>query len=169
MASREDFSFDKPIIRYASGDEDFYAIDQMLESLINNVTPLEKETAILNVFEQFLHSEHQLYTTIQTEQPKLKTIREYLQQYFLEKVTLDQLERVSGLNKFHIIRLFKEAFKVPPHTYQTLLRVNYAKRELRKSRVIAEVALEAGFYDQSHFIKVFKSHIGVTPEKYQKL
>jgi len=82
---------------------------------------------------------------------------------------LDDLERVSGINKFHLIRLFKDEFGIPPHMYQTLLRINYAKRQLRKQKQITEVALEAGFYDQSHFHKVFKSHTGITPEKYEKI
>ena len=101
--------------------------------------------------------------------PKLKIIKEYLDSLFLEKITLEQLEHASGLNKFHIIRLFKEAFTIPPHAYQTLLRVNYAKKELCKYRQLAEVAVESGFYDQSHFVKVFKSYTGTTPDRYQKL
>jgi AraC-like DNA-binding protein len=162
--------FDQPIIRYASRGKEFQKIDQVINSLTGDSSPLAKETAILMAFEQFFRAEYGSNTLdSRAEKPRLKITREYLQQYFGEKVTLDQLEQVSGLNKFHLIRLFKAAFNVPPHAYQTLLRVNYAKRELRKAREIAEVALEAGFYDQSHFIKVFKSHTGVTPEKYQRL
>ncbi|MBP2628054.1 MAG: transcriptional regulator, AraC family [Firmicutes bacterium] len=170
MKSKGSFLFNNPIIKDVSAYETFQAIDNMMKSLKSNASPLKKEASILAVFEQSLSGEKRTGDiNCKKEHPKLKIIREYLHSHCLEKVTLDQLERSSGLNKFHIIRSFKEAFKVPPHTYQTLLRVNYAKKELCKHRQMAEVAIEAGFYDQSHFIKVFKGYTGITPDKYQKL
>lgn len=169
MASREDFTLDKPCIRYIAKAEELTLFNQMIETLTDQVTPLEKETSILNVFDLLFQAEcNPCSFCVHKERPKLNLIRKYLEQFFLEKVTLDSLEQVSGINKFYILRLFKATYKVPPHAYQLLLRVNYAKRELRKQRVIADIAAETGFYDQSHFIKVFKSHTGVTPEKYQK-
>ena len=169
MASRTEFFLNKPVIGYAKGRADFLLMNQMLENLMSKAAPLEKEASILQVFERFFRTEYEVYRlSARKEQPGLRIIREYIRQYFREKVTLDTLEQVSGLNKFHIIRLFKESFKVPPHTYQTLLRVNYAQKELRRQRPLAEIAIDAGFYDQSHFIKVFKSHTGVTPDKYQR-
>ena len=169
MKSKGSLALNHPIIKDVSVYETFQTINNMIKSLKSNESPLKKEASILAVFEQSLSGEKRTGDiTYKKEQPKLKMIREYLHSYFLEKVTLDQLEQASGLNKFHIIRSFKETFKVPPHTYQTLLRVNYAKKELCKHRQMAEVAIEAGFYDQSHFIKVFKGYTGITPDKYQR-
>jgi AraC-like DNA-binding protein len=159
-----------PIVKDVSACGLLQAAGRMMERLNSNASPLEKEASILAVFEQALNGEKKSYAlSRKQEHSKLKVIRDYLQNYFLEKVTLDQLEQVSGLNKFHIIRLFKTAFTIPPHTYQTLLRINYAKKELCKDRQLTEVALESGFYDQSHFSKVFKWYTGITPDKYQKL
>lgn len=169
MKSKGSFHFNNPIIKDVSVCGNFQMIDNMMKIIKSNASPLEKETSIVAVFEQSLSGEKRTGDiNCDKKHPKLKIIREYLHSYFLEKVTLDQLEQSSGLNKFHIIRSFKKAFKVPPHTYQTLLRVNYAKKELRKHRQMAKVAIEAGFYDQSHFIKVFKGYTGITPDKYQK-
>ncbi|WP_221469543.1 helix-turn-helix domain-containing protein [Cohnella nanjingensis] len=55
---------------------------------------------------------------------------------------------------------------MPPHAYQSLLRVNYAQTQLARRRPIAEAAAEAGFYDQSHFTKAFAGFVGATPLKY---
>lgn len=171
LASNGSPLFDAPVIRRASTENAaFCPVRRMLESLTGNAGPLEKEAGILAVFEQIMQNDKQeLAVSCSRQKPKVDLIREYLHGCFREKITLDQLAQISALDKFRIIRLFKEAFNIPPHTYQTLLRVNYAKQELRKHRAITEVALEAGFYDQSHFSKVFKSHVGVTPDKYQKL
>lgn len=168
MKSKDSFVLTNPIIKDVSAYETFQTIDSMVKSLKSNASPLEKEASILAVFDQAVSGEKRTGgIKCKKEHPKLKIIREYLHSYFLEKVTLDQLEQASGLNKFYIIRSFKEAFKVPPHIYQIVLRVNYAKKELCKHKQIAQVANEAGFYDQSHFSKVFKSYTGITPDKYQ--
>lgn len=169
MNSHSNYIFNQPVIREAPVHEASFELNTLLETLSTDVIPLEKEASIMSFFERHLTGRQTSRNDAASlEQPKLKLIREYLQSCFLEKITLDQLEEASGLNKFHIIRLFKQFFKIPPHTYQTLLRVNYAKKELRKHRPLTEVALAAGFYDQSHFTKVFKAHTGVTPDGYQK-
>ncbi len=51
--------------------------------------------------------------------------------------------------------------------FRSMLRVNHAKKELRKKKHPVELAAGLGFFDQSHFIKVFKSHVGVTPRQYR--
>jgi len=168
--SKERPVFNYPIVKANSDDEIFNLTNKMIENLTRNVNPLEKEGSIIAIFEKMASHFNQIKNkSYKEELPKLKIVKEYLHSKFFEKITLDQLELISGINKFHIIRLFKEEFNIPPHTYQTLLRINYAKKQLRKQRSIAEVALEAGFYDQSHFNKVFKSHMGITPDRYEKL
>jgi AraC-like DNA-binding protein len=169
MNSEGECLFDQPVVSDIGDYQTFSMVNKKIDSLTSNVSLLEKEASIIAVFEKTIGFSKVRNLTIRKELPKLKVIKEYLYSNFLEKITLDQLEQISGLNKFSIIRLFKEEFKIPPHTYQTLLRINYAKKQLCKYKQIAEVAYETGFYDQSHFQKVFKSHTGVTPDKYQKL
>lgn len=133
------------------------------------VSPLEREGWVMAVWEAlFPCAQSEADRCCRRALPGVALIKEYLDSCFMKKITLAELEQVSGLNKFNIIRLFNKSFNLPPHTYQLLLRVNYAKKELRKNRQQTEVALEAGFYDQSHFCKVFKTHTGITPDKYQK-
>ncbi|HWR42377.1 AraC family transcriptional regulator [Sporomusa sp.] len=159
-----------PVVKDMSDAQAFAAMNEVVESLTSPSSPLEKEASIMALLEQVVKDMNQVPKNSQPQElPKLTAIKDYLQDNFLKKVTLEELEQISGLSKFNIIRSFKEEFAIPPHTYQTLLRINYAKRQLRQCKHIVEVAYEAGFYDQSHFNKVFKSHTGVTPEKYQKL
>lgn len=171
IGSRDEYSFDCPIIKSLSTTAGLQKSKTLLATIKTCKSPLEKETNILRLFEAALSGDKQTSGSddlaLFHNEPGVQRIREYLRDCFLEKVTLDQLAYVSGLNKFHVIRLFKAAYHIPPHAYQTLLRVNYAKNELRKKRRLIDVAMAAGFYDQSHFIKVFKSYTGVTPEQYQ--
>jgi AraC-like DNA-binding protein len=48
------------------------------------------------------------------------------------------------------------------------LRLEHAKNALATSeRAIADIALEAGFYDQSHFTAAFRRQFGMTPAEYR--
>jgi AraC-like DNA-binding protein len=161
---------DGPVVTDMSEAQAFIVMGNAIKSLTGPASLLEKEANIMALLEQVVKDMSQLSPGTQPKELfKLTAIKDYLQENFLKKVTLAELEQVSGLNKFTLIRSFKEEFTIPPHTYQTLLRINYAKRQLRQNKHIIEVAYESGFYDQSHFIKVFKGHTGVTPEQYQKL
>jgi AraC-like DNA-binding protein len=55
---------------------------------------------------------------------------------------------------------------MPPHAFQTQLRITRAKEMLRRGWPISRVALEAGFADQSHLTRHFKRLLQVTPGQY---
>jgi AraC-like DNA-binding protein len=55
---------------------------------------------------------------------------------------------------------------MPPHEYQLQVRIARAKSALRTGSPIAQVALDMGFADQSHFTRVFKRLVGGTPAQY---
>jgi AraC-like DNA-binding protein len=65
------------------------------------------------------------------------------------------------------IDLFK-AVGLPPHAYQTQLRLARAKTLLAQGCEVGSVASETGFFDQSHFTQQFKRHYWVTPGNYSK-
>jgi len=92
--------------------------------------------------------------------------REYLQAHALQNVTLPELARCAGLSAFHLCRVFRESVGMPPHAYQTQVRVRRAKSLLRARVPIAEVAAAAGFYDQAHLTRHFKRIVGLTPGRY---
>lgn len=156
------------ILRYSTDDPALSSIGPMLKKLVSFASPLEKEELLLTIVHRIVRSGSSLrYFTSEFQRAGVEGIQQYLLKFFNKKVSLADLEQASGLNRFAIIQSFKDVFKLPPHAYQTLLRVNYAKKELKQGRPLLEVGLEAGFYDQSHFTKVFKNYVGLTPSAYQ--
>jgi len=89
---------------------------------------------------------------------------DYLHEHYLEDVSLDRLAAIAGLSRFHFLRAFEREFMLPPHAYQTTLRVEHARLLLCAG--VPAHAIEAGFSDQSHLIRQFKRAWGVTPSQY---
>ena len=92
--------------------------------------------------------------------------KSYLQERYTESVTLDELAAVAGLSRFHLVRTFAKHIGLPPHAYQTHIRIERAKALLRAGMPPATVATTAGFADQSHFTRHFKNIVGATPNVY---
>lgn len=96
----------------------------------------------------------------------VRRVRDYLHVHALARVTLDQLSAEAKLSKFHLLRLFKAATGFTPWQYQAQLRIEAAKRLLRAGEPPSQVADACGFVDQSHFTRMFKNLLGITPAVY---
>ncbi|EPR33078.1 AraC protein arabinose-binding/dimerization [Alkalidesulfovibrio alkalitolerans DSM 16529] len=98
--------------------------------------------------------------------------REMLHARAPENVGLDELAAATGLSPFHLIRVFTRTMGLPPHGYQTQLRLDAARRLLCSPHPglrLADIAQECGFADQSHLTRAFKRAFGVTPGAYRKI
>jgi AraC-like DNA-binding protein len=100
--------------------------------------------------------------------PVLRRAREHVRSSFTRGLPLDELSIRTGMCKFALVRAFKREFGLPPHAYQTHLRVNLARALIRQGVPIAHAALQAGFSDQSHLNRHFKRRLGFTPGQYAK-
>lgn len=93
----------------------------------------------------------------------LKTL---LNENFDTKIKLDHISSSLGMSKFKAIRTFKKSTGMTPFSYVLQKRIEKAKILIAQNVKLSHVALESGFYDQSHFSKYFKSYVGVTPISY---
>ncbi len=91
---------------------------------------------------------------------------DYLVEHYAENVSLETLARMANLSPFHFNRVFSEQKGMPPHAFQTQLRVSRAKSLLRAGLAIPQVAAQTGFADQSHLTRHFKRLVGVPPGQY---
>lgn len=96
-------------------------------------------------------------------------VRFWLEEHYLESVSMDQLARMAGVTKSYFFRAFKKAFGMPPLAYQQMLRIEAAKTLLRATTLnCAEVAERAGFTDVYFFHRIFKKHTGFTPKQFRQ-
>jgi AraC-like DNA-binding protein len=100
--------------------------------------------------------------------PAARRAREYLHELFTENVGLETLASAVGLNRFHLLRLFRAEFGLPPHEYLTHLRVARARVLLAEGVPAGRVAMDVGLYDQSQLNRHFKRIVGLTPGQYAR-
>jgi AraC-like DNA-binding protein len=83
-----------------------------------------------------------------------------------ELVTLDQVAGAVGVSKYHLARLFRRTVGVPVQRYHRCLRAEQARLLIDRGSSPSLAGAAAGFFDQSHFSRVFKQTFGVSPGTY---
>ena len=101
------------------------------------------------------------------EMPTLRGLIEHIEAQDLAHLSLEQLAGQAGLGRYQLIRAFRAATGLTPHAYLLNARVNRGRLLLRDGLALADIAYKLGFADQSHFQRVFKAHVGVTPGQYR--
>jgi AraC family transcriptional regulator len=101
---------------------------------------------------------------------KLRAVLEYVEEHLDARPTLQEMAAVARLSPTYFAWQFKRAMGLPPHRYIIGRRIARAKQILESYRdiALAQVALQAGFCDQSQFSNHFKRFIGVTPGKFRR-
>lgn len=85
------------------------------------------------------------------------------------KLRTKDLEELSNYSARHLNRLFYQNIGMNMKTYNRLLRINLALKMIGEKRGnLTQLAMELGYYDQSHFIKDFSEICGVSPTEYIK-
>lgn len=91
-----------------------------------------------------------------------------IQDNFRQIVTISGVAAEVGIHPFHLSKVFRQFHKQSVSEFVNHLRIQFACRELGDPRnELADVALAAGFSDQSHFTRVFRQVRGVTPGAYR--
>ena len=69
----------------------------------------------------------------------------------------------------HLNRVFNKQIGTNIKTFSSLTRLNYTLKQLKfKSSTLADIAVQCGYYDQSHFTQDFRNYCGTTPSLYLK-
>ena len=93
----------------------------------------------------------------------VRQVREYIETYYAENISLQQLAKLVNLNQFHLADVFCKEVGLPPHAYLNQVRIQRAKQLILSGESIAQVAHDTGFVDQSHLTRRFKRIVGCTP------
>ncbi|MGM0213707.1 AraC family transcriptional regulator [Enterococcus sp. AZ109] len=135
-----------------------------------------KEQSELDFFENtqlayqlIVDLKQELLTKKQEKHPTAEKIKSYLEAHYQEAIGLSNIEEQFQFSKYKCIRLFEEAYDIPPMAYLTRYRVMCSLSLLTEGKqTIHEIAQQVGFANGNYFAKVFKKELGQSPSEYQK-
>jgi AraC family transcriptional regulator len=97
------------------------------------------------------------------------TVRELIHAQLDRPLRVADLAEAAGVHRVHLGRVFRARYGESIGAYHRRLRIEWAARELiRVDASLSDVALRAGFADQSHFTRFFRRTMGVTPHAYRR-
>jgi AraC family transcriptional regulator len=99
----------------------------------------------------------------------LRRAEEFLHDNFTASFVLRDVAHSAGVHPVHLARVFRKHHGCTIGEYVRRLRLEVAARQIIGSKTpLAEIALAAGFADQSHLTNTFKAHFGFTPSAYRR-
>jgi AraC family transcriptional regulator len=99
---------------------------------------------------------------------RLNRTLDFINQNLTRDLRLWELAQIAGMSPNYFCELFKASTGVPPYKYILRRRIERAKQYLRDPKItLAHAGAAAGFADQSHFTKVFRRIVGVTPMRFR--
>ena len=96
----------------------------------------------------------------------IERVLQHIDQHLEQPLTLSDLAQVAGLSMWRFATVFRQQVGTAPHRYICRVRVQRAQALMLGGLSAATAASEAGFYDQSHLSRHFKSVCGMTPGQY---
>ena len=98
-----------------------------------------------------------------------KEMLAYIQECYLDKITLAMLADQFHLSEKYVSRFFVTHFHMPFSNYVVHLRLTHARQLLETTdEPITEIAMKSGFSNVSYFIRSFKAMYGMAPLQYRK-
>jgi AraC-like DNA-binding protein len=83
-------------------------------------------------------------------------------------IRIDRLARAFELSESAFTRRFKSAVGAPPKRYASIVRVQHVLRLAGSGGNLTQIAMEAGYFDQAHFIRDFRAIAGSAPGRILK-
>jgi transcriptional regulator GlxA family with amidase domain len=92
-----------------------------------------------------------------------------IRERFTEPLSLSKIAKAVNVHPVHMAREYRRHYCCTVGEQIRRLRIEYACDKLTTSSCnLADIALSAGFSDQSHFTVAFKKQIGTAPSRYRR-
>ena len=100
---------------------------------------------------------------------KMKLILKYVENNYMEKITIEDIANEVDLSQSHFMKYFKNTMGTSFVDYLNEYRLTMASRLLISSdSSILAIASEVGFENLSYFNRIFKKRFGQTPREYRR-
>jgi AraC family transcriptional regulator len=98
----------------------------------------------------------------------VRRVREHIDANIEQRISVEMLANLANLSVCYFVRAFKQSVGLTPHDFLIHRRVERTKELLSETNLsLSEIALAAGFADQSHCARRFREHVGMSPRDYR--
>ncbi len=99
-----------------------------------------------------------------------RRVADFIEAHLHEPLTLGMLAQLANLSEFHLARMFRISFGMPPSSWIAARRIDRARGLLRSGDLpLQQVADACGYADLSHFSHRFRAALGVPPGQYRRI
>jgi AraC-like DNA-binding protein/mannose-6-phosphate isomerase-like protein (cupin superfamily) len=144
---------------------------ELHQVLLEEEQDFKKEEMFYFLLEQLIeeYTKESIAPEHTVQSTKAEMICNYMDNHYMQNITLVDLSRLTGLSKYYLLRTFTKEKGISPYCYLETIRIDRAKKLLEEGVLPIDTALRTGFSDQSHFSNYFKRFIGLTPKQYMKI
>lgn len=169
--------FEKAVSGISFGKSILGEINDLLTGLVDDANNLNRLLKLLDILQRLalthdfvlLDQNASMVTNSVSQQERINPVFAYLVENFRQSVSLDKAASIANMTPNAFCKYFKN---ITRKTFmETIIeyRLNYATQQLVQSdKPISEIAFDSGFGDVSHFYKMFKMKMGLSPLNYRK-
>ena len=109
------------------------------------------------------------HVAVSKKRMELAAVKAYMDEHYTQKLTLDDLEAQFFINKYYLLKIFKETYGMTISSYLISKRITRANQLLRFTQMtIDEVGCAVGMDGAGYFSRMFKKAEGISPKEYRK-
>lgn len=150
-------SLHKTLYSIASSDD--YIRDMKINGELNNLL-----TLLMN---ESWHPEERQIPDLKRE--NINLIKQYLDEHYDEKITLDDLTERFFISKYYLTRVFRKQFGTSISHYLLYIRITKAKQMLRfTDETVENIGYKCGLGAPHYFSRTFKQVEGISPSEYRE-
>lgn len=144
---------------YSIASSDDYIRDMRINGELNNLL-----TLLMN---ESWHPEERQAPDLKRE--NINLIKQYLDEHYDEKITLDDLTERFFISKYYLTRVFRKQFGISISHYLLSIRITKAKQMLRfTDETVENIGYKCGLGAPHYFSRTFKQVEGISPSEYRK-
>lgn len=164
-----------PVIRVEKTEQIFRHINNILDAhQLTAANELRRKSELLQLIACVMEENEERLNAAKCNDCSgtiyVKRVVEYLSTHYNEKIRINELADLIGINRCYLTNIFKKQFGVSPQEYLVKLRMDQAASLICNTGLtVSEVAARVGYEDPLAFSKIFRQKYGVSPKKWREI